>query len=706
MKSALPFRNHLLSLDERIDDLVSRLTLLEKCAQLRYDAPSVERLGIPAYNFWNEALHGIARNGRATVFPQAIGLASSWDPVWIEQIAGAISDEARAKYHEALRRNSHQQYQGLTFWTPNINIFRDPRWGRGQETWGEDPTLTSEMGAAFVRGLQGNDPKYLKTAACAKHFAVHSGPEALRHEFNVCPSPRDLWETYLPAFQRLCEEGVEAFMGAYNAVYGEPCCGSPFLLTKVLREKWGFRGHVVSDCWAIRDFHRGHHVSKSPEESAALAIKSGCDLNCGDEFCQGLEVAAWLGLVTEEEIDLAFRRVFSTRFRLGMFDPEESVPFSTITMDKVGCESHRRLAFEAAVRSLVLLKNGSNVLPLGLETKTILLTGPLATSVEVMLGNYFGMSGSISTVFEGMATRLPEGCRIDYRKGCLIDRPRPNPSNWTNFEAVKCDAIICCLGLTPDFEGEEGDAIESAQKGDRKAIELPESQQEFVRELGAAIREAQVPTKLIVVLFGGSVFAIPELVASADAIIHAWYPGEAGGDAIAAVIFGQEVPGGRLPVTFPRSTECLPPYDNYSMQGRTYRFMNPEDILFPFGYGLGYAKTEWLNVSVSGGSNDYRVNLTVINTGNSNAEEVVQCYLRAPGSDAVRLVAFRRISIRARQAAEVEIAIPQKKFLCISEFGEGEVLGGDYQLIVGPHAPVSGHEEGRFTTHTIGISKP
>lgn len=700
MSSSPLFRDPTLPFEQRIEDLIGQLSLVEKCAQLRYDAPAIERLGIPAYNWWNECLHGVARNGRATVFPQAIGLASSWDPEWIEHIAGVISDEARAKHHEAIRHGSHQQYQGLTFWTPNINIFRDPRWGRGQETWGEDPTLTGEMGAAFVRGLQGNHPKYLKTAACAKHYAVHSGPEELRHEFNVEPSRRDLWETYLPAFERLCQEGVESFMGAYNAVYGEPCCGSPFLLQTVLREKWGFEGHVVSDCWAVRDFHSGHNVTNTPEESAALAVKSGCDLNCGDEYCLGLEGAALQELVSEAEIDTALRRVFRARFRLGLFDPEDAVPWSNTPMSRVACPEHRALSFEAAVRSLVLLKN-DGVLPLAPETNNILLTGPLATSVEAMLGNYFGLSGSISTVLEGFAEHLPEGTRIDYRKGCLIDRPRPNPANWTAFEAAKSDVVICCLGLTPDLEGEEGDAVESHFKGDRQTIELPESQRVFAAEIAKTIRDSGSKAKVVVVLFGGSAFAIPELVEQADAILHAWYPGEAGGEAVAAAILGKASPGGRLPITFPRRTDCLPPYTDYSMAGRTYRFMRSEDIVFPFGYGLNYGESTWSDFDVSEEAGTCRAAVTIHNPGTREISEVVQCYLRPPGEDAVRLVAFQRVTIPAGKAVDVKVSIPTSKFLTVGDDGERRILPGDHSLVIGPHAPVEGFSTAKFFQTTV-----
>ncbi|MEI8123468.1 MAG: glycoside hydrolase family 3 N-terminal domain-containing protein, partial [bacterium] len=402
---------------------------------------------------------------------------------------------------------------------PNINIFRDPRWGRGQETWGEDPMLTGELGAAFVRGLQGDNPRYLKTAACAKHFAVHSGPEELRHDFDVRPSKKDLRETYLPAFEQLCRQGVEAFMGAYNALYGEPCCGSPFLLDEILRKEWGFKGHVVSDCWAIRDFHTTYKVTGMVEESAALALKSGCDLNCGSTYCDGLDGALLLGLISEAEIDTALRRVIATRFKLGMFDPDDVVPWASLSMDVVNGEPHRRLAKEAAIQSIVLLQNRDGVLPLNESVQNILVVGPLASSVEAMLGNYFGLSGRISTLIEGLALGLHEGLRMDYRKGCLLNQARPNPSDWTFFEAAKSDLVLCCMGLSPDIEGEEGDAIESAHKGDRDRIELPDCQVEFLQQLSARLKEDGSKAKVVVILFGGSAIAIPEVVEFADAIL-------------------------------------------------------------------------------------------------------------------------------------------------------------------------------------------
>ncbi|MBE2221854.1 MAG: glycoside hydrolase family 3 C-terminal domain-containing protein, partial [Anaerolineae bacterium] len=415
----------------RVADLLSRMTLAEKVSQMCNDAPALPQFGMAAYDFWSEALHGVARNGRATVFPQAIGMAATWDAPLIEKVASAIGDEARAKHHEAVRRNGRSLiYQGLTMWSPNVNIFRDPRWGRGQETWGEDPVLTGEMGAAFVRGLQGDHPVYLKTAACAKHYAVHSGPEGQRHTFNALASPRDMADTYLPAFKKLVTEAnVEAVMGAYNRTNGEACCASPTLLQQILREEWGFTGHVVSDCGAINDLHQHHGLTADGAESAALAVKNGCDMSC---FCtyENLGEAVKRGLIMEAEIDRALAGTLATRFKLGMFDPPEQVPYTSIPMAVVNCEAHQDLAYETAVKSVVLLKN-NNILPLGAGTKSMMVVGPNATSVDVLLGNYAGISDTMTTLLEGVAGAMPEGMKIDYRMGCTLTQPTANPTNWT-----------------------------------------------------------------------------------------------------------------------------------------------------------------------------------------------------------------------------------------------------------------------------------
>jgi beta-glucosidase len=573
------------TLQERVRDLVSCMTLEEKVSQMVYDAPAIERLGIPAYNWWNECLHGVGRAGVATVFPQAIGLAATWDTDLIYRVATAISDEARAKHHEALRRGIHKQYLGLTFWSPNVNIFRDPRWGRGQETWGEDPFLTGEMGAAFVRGLQGDHPKYMKTAACAKHYAVHSGPEKDRHAFNAVVSRRDLYATYLPAFKKLVTEAkVEAVMGAYNRLLGEPCCASQLLLGEILRGQWDFQGHVVSDCWALNDIHTSHQVTQDAAESAALALKAGCDIECGATYAY-LGEAVERGLITEADIDRSLVRTLTTRFKLGMFDPPSEVPYASIPMSVVGCEAHRQLAYEAAAKSVVLLKNKDNILPIGDQVRSIFITGPTAANVDILLGNYFGLNTTLTTLLEGIVGCVPEGIRIEYHPGCQLTAPNAIPISWAPFMAERSDLTIACMGTSPLMEGEQGASILSAQEGDRSDIALPESQAAYIRAIAAR------GAKIVLVLTGGSPIALGELADLVQAVVFVWYPGQEGGKAVADVLFGQAVPSGKLPLTFPRSLDDLPPFEDYNMAGRTYRYSTAEP-LYPFGFGLSYSRFE------------------------------------------------------------------------------------------------------------------
>ncbi len=452
-------------LETRLTDLVGRMTLEEKVAQLSSTAPAIDRLSVPAYDYWNESLHGVARAGRATIFPQAIGLAATFDPELMTRVATAISDEARAKHHASVRAGHRDRYRGLTFWTPNINIFRDPRWGRGQETYGEDPFLTARMGVAFVEGLQGHDPRYLKAAACAKHFAVHSGPEGLRHSFDAVASPRDLNETYLPAFKALVGAGVEVVMCAYNRTNGEPCCGSKTLLQDTLRGAWGFQGPVVSDGGAVDDLHSGHKVTRDRAESAAVTLKSGTDLACTDygALKQSLE----RGLVTEADVDRALARVLRTRFRLGFFDPEERNPYSRIPESVIASAEHRALAGEAAVKSLVLLKNQAGLLPLRKDLKMVYVTGPLAADAEVMLGNYHGVNEDVATVLEGVVGKVSAATKVDYRQGVLLDRPNVNPADWFSGSAREADVTIAVMGISNLIEGEEGASIASPNKGDR-----------------------------------------------------------------------------------------------------------------------------------------------------------------------------------------------------------------------------------------------
>lgn len=459
-------------LEARVNDLVGKLTLEEKVAQMNHRSPAIPRLNIPAYNWWNEALHGVGRSGVATIFPQAIGLAASFDEDLALRVSTAISDEARAMYNAAVAKGHYQQYAGLTFWTPNINIFRDPRWGRGQETYGEDPYLTSRLGMAFVKGLQGDNPKYLKTAACAKHFAVHSGPERLRHEFNAQVSPKDLRETYLPAFKALVTEAhVEAVMCAYNRTNGEPCCANNMLIGEVLRKEWAFKGHVVSDCWAVQDFYEGHKTVANKMEAAAMAVKRGVQLNCGDEY-PALVDAVKNKLIDEKEIDKALAILLRTRFKLGMFDPKENNPYNAITTDVINSAQHRALAREAAVKSIVLLKN-NGALPLKNDLNRYFVTGPNAGNVDALLGNYYGVNSNIVTILEGLAGGIETGSQLQYKAGILLDRDNANPIDWTTGDAKGAAATFVVMGITGFIEGEEGESISSPTYGDRLDYNLP-----------------------------------------------------------------------------------------------------------------------------------------------------------------------------------------------------------------------------------------
>lgn len=677
-------------IDLRVQDLISRMTLDEKISQMRNNASAVPRLGIPAYDFWSEALHGVARNGRATVFPQAIGLSATWDPDLIYRIATAISDEARAKYHEALRRNGYTMiYQGLTFWSPNVNIFRDPRWGRGQETWGEDPFLTGEMGSAFVRGMQGNDPAYMKTAACAKHYAVHSGPEKDRHTFNAVVSKQDLYGTYLPAFKKLVTEAkVEAVMGAYNRTLGEPCSASHLLLEEILRGEWGFEGHVVSDCGALSDIHLHHHVTNDGAESAALALKNGCDIGCDCVYCDYLKEALDRGLVTEADINQALSRTLKTRFKLGMFDPQEKVPYASIPMSVVDCQAHRDLAYESAVKSVVLLKNKGDILPISKATRSISVVGPNAASVDVLLGNYNGMNNSFSTLLEGITGRVPEGVKLEYRMGCTLTTPGKNETDWSINEAANSDVTIACMGLSPLLEGEEGDASLSEQNGDRVSLELPPVQVTYLKKM------CQAGAKVVLVLTGGSPITLGELEDMVEAIVYVWYPGEEGGKAVADVLFGEKAPSGKLPITFPKSVRQLPPFEDYNMEGHTYRYAKWEP-LFPFGFGLSYTNFRYHDLTLlkstlhAGESLEARLALT--NTGNWDAEEVIQVYLKdLEASFPVpqqNLVAFRRVSLKAGETQQITFTIPAEAMMQFDADGKPTLEPGSFQLIIGGCSP-------------------
>jgi beta-glucosidase len=675
-------------LSARIADLVGRLTLEEKINCLGHENGPIERLGIPAYNWWSEACHGVGRNGRATVFPQVIAQAATWNRELIHRIATAVSDEARAKHHAAARAGFHgQQYQGLTFWTPNINIFRDPRWGRGQETFGEDPFLTGELGLATVRGLQGDDAHHMKVAACAKHFAVHSGPEHERHEFDARPTPKDLHETYLPAFEKLVRGGVEAVMGAYNRLLGEPACASQFLLGEILRKRWGFHGHVVSDCGAIDDFHRHHKVTRDSAESAALAVRNGCDLNCGCTY-NDLILAVRAGQITEAEIDTALGRLLATRFKLGMFDPADSVRWTKIPESVIDSAPHRALARRAAAESFVLLKNANNLLPLPAAPRSMLVVGPTAANVGAMLGNYYGVSSRIVTFMEGLVARAPEGCRVKYRPGCPLSQEGAPGVNYTFGAASMSEVVVAVLGLDPTLEGEEGDTVASPVGGDRVRIELPENQRAFLKEL------RQNSKKLILVLTGGSALAIPEEHDLADAVLYAWYPGCEGGAALADVLFGDVSPSGRLPITVPRRTADLPAFNDYAMRGRTYKFATIEP-LYPFGFGLSYAKIVYESLALSKAAladgDSLEVRATVRNASATGTQETVQCYLvppaSAPEAPQAVLVEFAKLDLAPNASVEVAFKLPADSLRLTDARGERVWRAGAYRIFVGAASP-------------------
>jgi len=674
--------------EKRIQDLISKMTLEEKVSQLVHTSPAIPKLGIHEYNWWNECLHGVARAGLATVFPQAIALAATFDEDLVGEIATAISDEARAKYNEAIKQGNRSQYWGLTFWTPTINIFRDPRWGRGQESYGEDPFLTGRIGVAMVRGLQGDNPEEsLKLAACAKHYAVHSGPEKERHTFNAVVSKKDLFETYLPAFKALVDAGVETVMGAYNRTLDEPCCGSKYLLQEILRDEWGFQGHVVSDCWAVRDFHENHKITSSPEESAALALNNGCDLNCGCTY-PFLTLAHKKGLVTDEAIDTALARLLRTRFKLGMFDEPEKSPYYSLGREVINCDKHRGLALEAARKSIVLLKNDNNILPLDDKPKRVLLLGPGAANMHTLLGNYFGLSARLVTVLEGLTekTRTKYGISMGYMQACLQYEAN-HPSNVEFGVATPPDVFIAVFGLDGAMEGEEGDAIASGSNGDREYAELPPWQLAFLRQVKANGKP------VILVLTGGSPIAIPDDIA--DAVLFAWYPGEEGGTAVADIIFGDTVPSGKLPLTFPTSTSQLPPYECYDMKGRTYRYMT-EKPLYPFGFGLSYTTFGFDALTLSGkeisAGGELSLKVNVNNMGNRDAETVVQVYVsrddRSTDDPIASLRAFKRVAVPKGASVTADFILPASAFEMVNAEGKSVLVPGSYTVHVADAAPL------------------
>lgn len=686
--------------DERIAEcrakaaaLVSRMTLKEKVSQMLNKAPAIERLGIPAYNWWNEGIHGVGRAGTATVFPQVIGMAATFDEELLGRVGRAVGTEARAKYNLCLSYDDRDAYKGLTLWAPNINIFRDPRWGRGHETYGEDPFLTGRLGAAFVRGMQGDDPNYLLAAACAKHFAVHSGPEDLRHHFNAIVSKQDLWETYLPAFRTLVKEaGVESVMGAYNRINGEPCCGSKTLLTDILRGKWGFQGHVVSDCGAIKDFHLNHMVTKDPVESAALAVNNGCDLNCGSIYAY-LEEAVSRGLVEEKTIDECVTRLFTTRYRLGMFDNEDAVPYNKISYDEVDSAGMRALNTEVAEKCIVLLKNKNATLPLNKhKLRRLAVVGPNADNRKALVGNYEGTASQYITILDGIREALGDDVEIRYSAGChlfaekIIQQCRPNELlSEVRGVCSESDAVICCLGLDSGLEGEQGDKSNQFASGDKPSLNLPGNQESVLK----TCIESGKP--VIVVILSGSALALGTADRDADAVLQAWYPGALGGRAIAHALFGEVNPQGKLPLTFYRSDADLREFTDYSMKGRTYRYIECEP-LYPFGYGLSYTKFTFKDAELSAdtvGAEGADVSVTVRNDGSRFGIETAEVYVKAeaPGTPNAQLKALSKVALAGGEEKRVTLHLPREAFELCDEEGVPRVIPGAYTVWVGGSQP-------------------
>ncbi len=688
METQPAYLNPDLPAEARAEDLIARMTLEEKAGQMMNAAPGIPRLGIPEYDWWNECLHGVGRAGIATVFPQAIGLAATWNKQLLFRVATAISDEARAKHHDALRQGNHAIYYGLTFWSPNINIFRDPRWGRGQETYGEDPYLTARMGVMFVRGLQGDDPKYLKLVATPKHYAVHSGPEALRHEFDARVSERDLRETYLPHFKAtIVEAGAVSIMGAYNRTNGEACNASPTLLQKILRDEWGFQGYVVSDCGAIGDIYQHHKTVRTAEEASALAVKAGCDLECGATY-RALVNAVRQGLLSEADLDRALRRLFTARMRLGMFDPPERVPYARIPITVNDCVEHRQLALDVARQSMVLLKNANGFLPLNKAgLKRVAVIGPNAHDPLVLLGNYNGTPSSSVTPFEGIRAALPDA-QVSYAKGCAI----VGESTAGFAEAVElarnADLAIVCLGLSQQMEGEEGqdEGVEAGARsfGDRVTLDLPGVQEELLKAVHAT------GTPVVLVLLNGSAIAVNWADQHVPAILEAWYPGQAGGTAIADVLFGDYNPAGRLPVTFYKSVADLPPFEDYRMEGRTYRYFTGQP-LYAFGHGLSYTTFAYADLRLSaetihaGESLTIRVNVT--NTGARAGDEVAQLYLTDVAGSTPRplrfLAGFERVTLQPGETKTVSFTVLPDQLGMVNDRDEWVIEPGAFKVGVG-----------------------
>jgi beta-glucosidase len=673
--------------DTRVKDLVSRLTLEEKVSLLGYRSKAVPRLGIPAYNWWNEALHGVARAGEATIFPQAIGMAATFNDDLLKQVSTVISTEARAKYNLAIAQDRHLQYMGLTFWTPNINIFRDPRWGRGQETYGEDPFLTAAMGTAFVKGLQGDDKHYLKASATAKHFAVHSGPEATRDYFDAIVDEKDLRETYLYAFHALVTGGVESVMSAYNKVNGTPNSINKLLLTDILRKEWGFKGHVVTDCGALNDVYSTHKSLPGRVETAAAAIKAGVDLDCSTVLQEDAIKAVKQGLLTGKDIDIALSALFRTQFRLGFYDDPALIQYHSYGADSVHNIAHVALARRVAQQSMVLLKNDNQVLPLKKSNiSSIMVIGPNAASFDAMIANYHGTGSKIVNFAEGITGAVGAGTRVDYDQGC-------DYKDTVHFggigPAANSDVTIAVIGLSPVLEGEAGDAFLSETGGDKKDLNLPKSELAFMKALRKNVKNKPI----IAVITAGSDVDIDAIAPYADAIIMAWYPGEQGGNALADIIFGDISPSGHLPVTFYKALSNVPDYKNYDMKGRTYRYYDGP-VQYPFGFGLSYTSFDYALQNKLKASykltDTLTINLQLKNTGAMDGDEVVQAYIEYPKIDRMpvkELKSFKRVAVKQADAQLVTLKIPVRELQKWDmDKHQWKVYPGTYKIILGSNS--------------------
>ena len=689
-----PFRNPELSIDQRVDDLVSRLTLEEKVKQMLNNTPSIERLGIPAYNWWNECLHGVGRSEyKVTVFPQAIGMAASWDDVLLKQVASSIAEEGRAIYNDAQRKKNYSQYHALTYWTPNINIFRDPRWSRGQETYGEDPFLTGKMGKAFVLGLQGDNPYYLKASACAKHYAVHSGPESLRHIFNADVTTYDLWDTYLPAFRDLVVDAkVSGVMCAYNAFQGQPCCGNDLLMQAILRDKWQFKGYVTSDCGAIDDFYRHHKTHPNAESAAADAVFHGTDLDCGQEAYMALIKAVREGIITERQVDVSLKRLFSIRFRLGLFDPLDKVPYSNIPISVLECARHQELAKRMAQESIVLLKNRKRLLPLSKDKfKKIVVMGPNANNKDALLGNYNGVPTRMLTPLQAIRERVGDEAEVLFVKGPdHVDVATDEMLQQWVAQVKGADIVIFIGGISPQLEGEEMLVSKDGfSGGDRTTIALPAVQTEMMKALAVE----RIPT--VFVMMTGSALAIPWEANHVPAILNAWYGGQYGGEAIADVLFGDYNPSGKLPVTFYAKDSDLPDFNSYDMAGRTYRYFQGK-ALYPFGYGLSYTDFAYSSLQIPRKCNqtdkEIKVEVTVKNKGKLAGEEVVQLYISHPGQKVLvplaSLKGFQRVHLKAGESKKLVFLLSDRDLACVDENGHLTMLPGDISIFIGGSSPV------------------